>query len=135
MNPFQVVVSTFSRTFIIKANANKGRNLPPPHLPDITFINQEATDCIKEKVVDGINKATMRAIIATRDTPFCLFILCFTVSVTVSINRPDSLSDTSILILSFKLSFEMYSLNFFSALSGPFIGPYSTFYQEIHLIE
>ena len=48
-----------------------------------------------------------------------LFISCFTVSVTPSINTPESSSDLMILIISFISSFEMNKVNHFPALAAP----------------
>ena len=51
--PFSVLLAPFPKTFIIKGNANNGRNPPYCNFPalmtlfsDIPFINEEATGCI-----------------------------------------------------------------------------------------
>ena len=48
------------------------------------------------------------------------FISCFTVSVTPSINTPESSYDFMILIISFISSFEVNKVNPFPALTAPF---------------
>ena len=46
---------------------------------------------------------------------------CFTVSVTASINTPESSNDIIILIISFISSFEINKVNPFPALTAPFL--------------
>ena len=46
-------------------------------------------------------------------------ISCFTVSVTPSINAPESSNDYMILVISFIFSFEINKVNAFSALTAP----------------
>ena len=48
------------------------------------------------------------------------FITCFTISVTPSINTPESSIDFMILIISFTYIFEIYIVNLFPALATPF---------------
>ena len=56
---FVALMTSFPRTFIIKGNANNGRNptsclflaLMTP-FPDIAFINEEVTDCTNEEAID-----------------------------------------------------------------------------------
>ena len=53
----------FSRTFIIKGNANNGRNSPSCPFQVKGFINEETTSCINEEVIGAINEATVGGII------------------------------------------------------------------------
>ena len=85
-------------------------------LPDKAFINDEATNCIKKETIGAIIEAVVSAIIALRNSPF--FILCFTVSVAPSTNKPDFSSDSTIFIISFKPSFEMNKGNPFAAVTA-----------------
>ena len=71
------------------------------------YINQVATV--------AINEAAIGAIIAPRNPPSCIFILCFTVWVAPSVNRPNFSSDSTILILPFVSLFEMNKINPFPA--------------------
>ena len=48
------------------------------------------------------------------------FILCFTVSVTPSINTPESFNDFMTLIISFISSFDINKVNLFPVLTAPF---------------
>ena len=73
-------VTPFSRNFIIKDNANDGRNLPSypftvlmTHFLDIAFVNEKARGCINEEVIGTINEAAIGAIIAPRNPPSCFF--------------------------------------------------------------
>ena len=59
--PLPVLATAFPRTFIIKGNANNGRNSPSCPFSGIGFINEEATCCI--------NEAATGAIIALRNWP------------------------------------------------------------------
>ena len=115
---------SFSRTFIIKGNANNERNphfCPFPVLltpfPVIAFFNEEAKDCINEGTIGAINEA---AIIAPRNPTSCYFISCFTASVVSSINRLDFSSDSTVLIISAISSFEINKVNPLLALIAPF---------------
>ena len=56
----------------------------------IRFTTEEITGCTNE-AAKGTNKAP-------RNLPFCFFISCFTVSVTPSINTPESSNDFVVLI-------------------------------------
>ena len=65
------------RTYIIKGNANIGRNPPccsfsdlMTPFPAIAFINEEATGCINEEVIGAINEAAIGTTIASRNLPF-----------------------------------------------------------------
>ena len=95
--PFSALVTSFARTFIIKDNANNGRNPPSYHFPafvtrflDIAFINEEAKGCINEEAICAINEAAISAIMVTRNPPSSFFTSCATVSVAPSNNRPES---------------------------------------------
>ena len=69
----------FSRhSFIIKDNANNGRNpafYPFPALmtpfPDMASINEEATGCINEEAISAISEAAIHAIITPRSPHSC----------------------------------------------------------------
>ena len=67
---------------------------------DITFINKEATNCINEEAIGAINEAAIGAIIALQHPPSRIFISCFTVLVISSINKVESSSDLTSLIIS-----------------------------------
>ena len=67
----------FPRTFIIKGNANNGRNLPSCPFPVIGIINEEATGCINEEPTGAINEAATGAIRAPRYPPSCFFYFMF----------------------------------------------------------
>ena len=81
-------------------------------LPFIPLTTEEITGCTNE-VAKGANKAP-------RNPPSCFFISCFTVSVTPSINTPESSNDFMILIISFISSFEVSKVNPFPALTVSF---------------
>ena len=126
LNPLPALVIPFPRTFIIKGNANNGRNLFSCPFPafltpfqDIAFINEEATSCINEEAIGAINDAAIGAIIALQNPSSCFFISCFTVSVKPSVNKPESSRDLIILIISFISSFEMNKKNLFPDLTAP----------------
>ena len=96
------IVTPFPRTFIIKVNANNGRiqqSCPFPALMTpfavTAFINEEATVCINGETIGAINEAAIGAIIAGRN-PTGFFILCFTVLLVPSVNRPEISSDSMI---------------------------------------
>ena len=62
--PFPVLVKPFPRTFIIKSDANNGRNPPScpfpalmTPLPDIAFIIEEDAGCINEEAIGAINQS------------------------------------------------------------------------------
>ena len=81
-------------------------------IPLIFFTTEEITDCNTEKAKYG-NKTP-------RNPRSCFFTLCFTVSVTLSIDTPKYFNDFMILILSFIPSFEINKVNPFHALTAPF---------------
>ena len=60
--------------------------------PDISFINKER--------MGAINESAVRTIIAPKNPPSCFFISCFAVSVGPSVNRSESSSDSTVLIIS-----------------------------------
>ena len=72
--PLLALVTSFPDiVFIIKGNANNGRNLPycpfrvlMTHLRVISFINEEASGCITEESIGAINESAIGAIIAPR---------------------------------------------------------------------
>ena len=70
----------------------------------IGYINEKAVGAVNEAAIYAINEAGIGAIIAPRNPPFFYFICCFisyfTVSVALSINRPDFFNDSTILIIS-----------------------------------
>ena len=68
-----------------------------------TFITEEITGCTKE-AVNGANKAP-------RNLSSYFFVSCFTVSVTPSINTPESSNDFMVLIISFISSLEINKVN------------------------
>ena len=112
--PFSALLTTFPETFILKRNTNNGRNLPSCAFLGIGFTNDEATGCINEEAIGVINETAICAIIARRNPPYYYyyyyyyyhyFILRFTVSVALSINRPDFSCDSTILITSAISSF------------------------------
>ena len=105
VTPFQDIA------FIIKGNANNGRNPPSclfPALmtpfPAIAFINEEATGCINEEatgcineeLTGCINEATIGATIAQKNRPSCFFTSCFIVSDAPLINFS---RDSTILVI------------------------------------
>ena len=102
--PLPAFLTPFPRTFIIKGNANNGRNLPSCPFPVIAFINEEEIGCVNEETVYVINEAAIDAIRTPRNTPSCFFISCLTASVAPLINRPVFSSDSTILIISFVFS-------------------------------
>ena len=73
-----------------------------------------------EKIVGCTNKGANGDNTASRNPPSCFFISSFTVSVTTSINTPESSSDFMIAIISSISSFEMNKVNPFPALAAPF---------------
>ena len=75
--PLPVLLNSFPRTFIIKDNANYGRNPPSCPFPVIAFINKETTLCINEDVIDAINESAIGAIIALRTPPSCFSYFMF----------------------------------------------------------
>ena len=76
----------------------------------IPFTTEEITGCINEAAKDASK--------TPRNLPPHFSILCFTVSVTPSINTPKSSHDFMILIISFKFSFKKNKVN--PALASPF---------------
>ena len=56
----------------------------------------------------------------TRNPPSCFYISWFTVSVTPSINTPESSNDFTILIISFVPLFKINKVNTFPTLTAPF---------------
>ena len=81
-------------------------------LPLIPFTIDEISGCT--------NEAAKSATKAPRNPPSCFFISSFTVSVTPSINTPESSNDFTILIISFISSFEINKANPFPALTTSF---------------
>ena len=71
-------------------------------LPLIPFTIEEITSCTSEST-NGASKAP-------GNLPYCFFISCFIVSVTPSINTPESSNDSTILIISFVSSLMMSSI-------------------------
>ena len=72
-----IFMTSFLRTFIVKGNANNGRNLPSSPFfglmtpfPVIGFINEKARSCIKEKAIRAINETTIGTIISPKNQPF-----------------------------------------------------------------
>ena len=83
--PFPALLSSFHMTFIIKGNANNGRNLsscafptPMTLFPNIAHINKEGIGCINKEAIGTINGTAIGAInetvigdiIAARNPPF-----------------------------------------------------------------
>ena len=62
-------MTPFPRAFIIKDNANNGKDLSSCPFPDIACTHQEATSCI--------NQETRGAVIAPRKTTFLFFCFLF----------------------------------------------------------
>ena len=119
-----LIHDSFSITFTIKGNVYQ-EEIPPCHFlalltpfPVITFINKKATGFINKEAIDAIVQASIGAIIAERNPPSCFFIRCFTVSLALSINRPDFSTDSTILRIS-SISFEMKKVNSLHALTAP----------------
>ena len=73
-----------------------------------------------EEIIGCTTKAAKGANKAARNSPSCSFILCFTASVTPSINTAESSNNFTILIISSISSLEMNKLNPFPALTTPF---------------
>ena len=91
-------------------------------LPLIPFTTEEITGCK--------NEAATSATKAQKNPSSYFFILCFTVSVTPSINIPESSKDFIILIISFINSFEINKIIFF-LLSQLF---FYLFFFQIYLL-
>ena len=104
--PLPALLTPFSKVFIIKVNANNGKNPPSFHFPVIAFFNEEVTGCTNEEAIAAINEAAIDAIIVPKSY-LLFFISCFTVSVAPSINRPNFSSDFTTLITSSISSFEI----------------------------
>ena len=119
MYPLPVLVTPFPNNFIIKGNANNRRNSPFRPFPVIEFVNEEAIGCINEEAIGAISEAAIGAIIAERNQPSCFFVLCFTVSLAPSINRPNFSNNSTILIISSVSLFEMNKVNPLPALPAP----------------
>ena len=88
LHPLPSLLIPFSRTFIIKINANNDRISPSFHFlalmtpfPVVAFINKEAIGTINEEAIGAINEAAIDTKIAPRNPPSCSFISCFTVLV------------------------------------------------------
>ena len=79
----------------------------------MSFTSKEITDCINE-ATKGANKAP-------RNPPSYFFISFFTISVTPSINTPESFNDFMILIILFISAFKINEVNAFPALTAPFL--------------
>ena len=96
----------------------------------IEFINEEAIACINEEAIGAINETAIGAIIAWRNSPSCFFILCFTVLLAPSINRPDFSNDFTISIMSSRSSFEINKVNPPVVLTAP-----CPFFFQFYLIQ
>ena len=78
---FSALVTPFPDiAFIIKGNANNGRNHPscPFHVfvtffQDTAFINEEAAGSINEEATGAINQAAIGTIIVSKNPPSCFF--------------------------------------------------------------
>ena len=81
-------------------------------LPLMPFTTETVTGCTNE-ASNGANKDKKKM-------PSCLFILCFTVSVFLSIDASESSNNFMILIISFLSSFKINKVNLFPALTAPF---------------
>ena len=73
-----------------------------------------------EEITGSCNEATKSANKAQKNPASRFFISSFTVSVTLSINTPESSNDFIIFIISFISSFEINKVNPFPALTAPF---------------
>lgn len=109
----------FPRTFIIKGNANNGRNPQfftalETRFLDIALINEEVIGCINKEAMDTVTKAAIVPI----NSPFCFF--SFHVLVAPSVNSPEFYSDSTILIISSLSSFEINKVNYFPVLTVRF---------------
>ena len=113
---FPCSCNNFCRTFIIKGNANNGRNPNLGPFLDIAFINEEETGCINGETIGPANEAAVSHHSIKNFTSF--FISCFTVLVVPSIYRPDFSSDFTILIISSISSFQLNKMNPFPALTA-----------------
>ena len=107
--------------FIIKGNANNGRNPPSSPFPfSLATINEEATGCINVESIGTINEPAIGAIIAPINPSCCFFILCFTVLVVVPSNNRSNFSiESTILIISSISSIEINKVNLFPTLAVP----------------
>ena len=81
-------------------------------LPLMPFTFEEITSCTNE-MAKGANKVP-------RNPPSCFFISSFTVSVTPSMNTPESSNDFTLFMISFKSSFEINNVSPFPAIKAPF---------------
>ena len=88
--------------------------------PDIALIliHEEVIGCINEEGIGAINEVAIGAIIAPRNPHSCFLVSCFTISIAQSINRPESSSNFTILIITSISSFEMNEMNPFHALAA-----------------
>ena len=92
--PTPALLAPFPRNFISKGNANNKRSLLSCPFPVIAFKNEEGTVFINEEAIGAINEADTGSIIGPRNLPPCLFFIsCFTVSVPLSIKRPNLFND------------------------------------------
>ena len=84
--------------FIIKDNANNGRNPHSCLFPIVAFISEENTGCINEEATGAISEATTGAIIAPRNPPSCFiyFMFLFHLSVTDEVALVANLGKTSL---------------------------------------
>ena len=122
--PLLALVTPFPRTFIIKGNANNGRH--PPSCSHYSFSSYSIYQWQSHRLYqwrshDAINEASTGATIAGRNPPSCFFISCFTFSLAPSINKPQFSSDSTILIISSKSSFNINKVSPPPALRGPYL--------------
>ena len=88
--------------------------------PVIAFINEETKSFINEETIDPINEAVIGGIITPKILLSCFFIIsCLTVSVAPTINRSDFSSNSNILTISPRSSFEINKVNPFSSPTAP----------------
>ena len=116
------------KILIIKDNANNGINALSSLFPAlmtsflvIAVINEESTDLINQKAIGNINGAVIGTLIAPRNRRDRFFISCYTVSVAPLINKPESSSDSTLLIILSISSSEINEINYFPALTVPIL--------------
>ena len=89
--------------------------------PVIAFINDKATGCINEEVMMLSMKQAQVLPMQEEIHLLVFFISCFTFSLAPSINKPEFSSDSTILIISSKSSFNINKVSPPPALRGPYL--------------
>ena len=116
------LLTPFHMIFIVNGNANNGRN--PPFCPSlvISFINEEATGCIKEEAMHAIIEIAKGVVITPRNPLSCFFVfhIFFSPSVAPSINRPEFSSDYDLNNIIY-IFISLNKVNPFPALTTPLV--------------